>query len=326
MKTFLAFATMMAGGAAVLAGLPQNPDPAGAGETTTAAPAPPPAAPDLLGFGNDANRMTVPVTIGASPAYRFIIDTGAERTVVSNELAGQLNLAAGRRVHVTTMAGSSELGTFQLPALRVGRVAPDTLEAPGVEARNLGAPGMLGLDALKNHSVSIDFDKNVMEVRPSLKRGKGVGPDDIVIRAKNVYGQLIVTDARYGRQRISVVLDTGSPVTIGNLALLKRMKKPKSLGNISLLAVTGQWLSADYRVVDTISIGGIGFNNVPIAFADALPFRRFGLSDTPALMLGMDSLKLFRKVQIDFANREVRFTLPRDVKASGRPSDSMIRR
>jgi predicted aspartyl protease len=325
MKAFLALAMVAAGAAAVLSGRPQNPDPAASPETTTATPAPAPATPDLLGINNDANRMTVPVTIGASGAYHFIIDTGAERTVVSNELAGQLNLAAGRRVHVTTMAGASELGTFRLPELRVGRVAPDMIEAPGVEARNLGAPGMLGLDALKGHSVSIDFDKDVMEVRPSLKRGKGIGPDDIVIRAKNVYGQLIVTDAHYGRQRISVVLDTGSPVTIGNLALLKKMRKPKSLGNISLQAVTGQWLTADYRIVDRIAIGGVGFNNVPIAFADALPFKRFGLSDTPALMLGMDSLKLFRKVQIDFANREVRFTLPRSASASRRPSDTMFR-
>lgn len=301
---------MGAAGALGLAGggEPQKPDLA-----PTSTPTPAPAAPDLLGFKNDANRMTVPVSIGASATYPFIIDTGAERTVVSNELAGQLNLAAGRRVRVTTMAGSSELGTFQLPALRVGRVTPDTLEAPAVEARNLGAPGMLGLDALKNHSVSIDFDKDLMEVRPSLKRGRGVGPDDIVIRAKNLYGQLIVTDARYDGRRISVVIDTGSPVTIGNLALLRRMHRPKSLGTVSMQAVTGQWLTADYRVVDTISIGGIGFSNVPIAFADAVPFERFGLHDTPALMLGMDSLRLFRKVQIDFANREIRFTLPRSV-------------
>jgi predicted aspartyl protease len=317
MKTILTLVAMMAGGVAALSGRAQYPDPAQAPETTTATPPAPVPIPDLLSFGTADSRMTVPVSIGVSGPYPFIIDTGAERTVVSRELATALNLAVGRRVRVTTMAGTSELGTYQLPLLRTGRVMPDTIEAPVVDARNLGAPGMLGLDALKGHSVSIDFDKSVMEVRPSLKRGKGIGPDDIVIRAKNVYGQLIVTNARYGNQRISVILDTGSSVTIGNLALLKKIRKPKSLGNINMLAVTGQWMTADYRIVDTISIGGIGFSNVPIAFADAAPFKHFGLSDTPALMLGMDALKLFRKVQIDFANREVRFTLPRNVNAAG---------
>ena len=51
---------------------------------------------------------------------------------MSRELAGTLNLAAGRRVRVTTMTGQSELGTFLLPALQVSLVRPDTLEAPAV--------------------------------------------------------------------------------------------------------------------------------------------------------------------------------------------------
>lgn len=271
------------------------------------------AAPDTVGIALDDSRMTVPVSIGASGPYRFVIDTGSERTVVSRELAGTLNLAAGRRVHVTTMTGQGELGTFLLPALQVSLVRPDTLEAPAVAAANLGAPGMLGIDALKGHAVAIDFDRNLMEVRPANKRSARAGPDDIVIRAKNLYGQLIVTDARYRGRRIAVVIDTGSPVTIGNLAMLKRVRTEKSLGQIGLMSVTGQWLQADYRVIDSLSIAGIEFKGVPIGFADAPPFGRFGLTDTPALMLGMDTLKLFRRVQIDFANREIRLTLPKSV-------------
>lgn len=281
-------------------------------------PQPPPADPALappetLGFGISDSRMTVPVSIGASGPYRFVIDTGAERTVVSRELAGSLNLAAGRSVRVTTMAGQSVLNTVRLPALQVSLVKPEMIEAPAVAAATLGAAGMLGIDALKGHAVAIDFDRKVMEVRPSAKRRKSAGPDDIVIRAKNVYGQLIVTDATYKGRRISVVIDTGSPVTIGNLAMLKRVRTEKSLGTIGLLAVTGQYLQADYRVIDELEIAKIGFRSVPIAFADALPFKRFGLTDTPALMLGMDTLKLFRRVQIDFANREIRLTLPNTV-------------
>ncbi|MGN6820791.1 MAG: aspartyl protease family protein [Sphingomonas sp.] len=287
-------------------GVPQDPP-----VVPTSATAPPATPVDLLAFANSENRMTVPVSIGPSGPYPFIIDTGSERTVVSRELADVLKLSTGRRVHVTTMAGQSELSTYKLPDLRVSKIAPDTLEAPAVEASNLGAPGMLGIDALKGHAVSIDFDRNQMEVRPAKKRGMGGSPDDIVIKAKNLYGQLIVTDARYRGKRISVVIDTGSPVTVGNLALLKRVKTEKSIGQVNLLAVTGQYLTADYRIIDSLDIAGIGFHQLPIAFADALPFKRFGLTDTPALMLGMDSLKLFRRVQIDFANREIRFTLPR---------------
>ena len=61
-----------------------------------------------------------------------------------------------------------------------------------------------------------------------------------------------------------------------------------------------------------LDIAGVGFHQLPIAFADVAPFRKFGLTKEPALMLGMDALRLFRHVDVDFANREVRFSLPRD--------------
>jgi hypothetical protein len=59
-------------------------------------------------------------------------------------------------------------------------------------------------------------------------------------------------------------------------------------------------------------VAGVDIANLPVAFADAAPFKHFGLTDKPALLLGMDALRLFRRVKIDFPNREVRFLLPRD--------------
>ena len=40
--------------------------------------------------------------------------------------------------------------------------------------------------------------------------------------------------------------------------------------------------------------------NLPVAFADVQPFRKFGVENKPALLLGMDGLKLFDRVSIDF--------------------------
>ncbi|MFX7858493.1 hypothetical protein ABTK38_22630, partial [Acinetobacter baumannii] len=63
-----------------------------------------------------------------------------------------------------------------------------------------------------------------------------------------------------------------------------------------------------------VQLGTMTINNLPIAFADAAPFRRLGLESRPALMLGMDAMKLFRRVDIDFANREVRFQMTQDAR------------
>ncbi|MEO9132167.1 MAG: retroviral-like aspartic protease family protein [Sphingomonas sp.] len=274
----------------------------------------------VLAMGDAAARMTVPVTIGSAGPYQFIIDTGAERTVISRELAAMLGLSPGRDVRLTAMTGTSNVGTVVIPSLTVSNIASKPIEAPALLSVNLGAPGMLGIDTLSGHSLSIDFEKNSMTVKPSAKRGHSdARENDIVVQARSAYGQLIVTQAFYRGRRISVVIDTGAQVSMGNSALRARMRRElkKVPEQIRLTSVTGQTMLADYTQIERLDIGGVGFNHLPIAFADVAPFRKFGLTKQPALMLGMDALRLFRHVDVDFANREVRFSLPRNTQ-SGR--------
>jgi predicted aspartyl protease len=279
----------------------------------------PPLPGDALGFDNVASRMTVPVSIAGRGPYRFVVDTGAQRTIVSHDLAGLLGLQAGRQVRVTAMTGTATVQTVEVPSLSVSKIRADGIEAPALDQADMGAPGMLGIDALQDHAVSIDFARNEMTVRPSRRHSSiAVGPNDIVVTARNRFGQLIVTDARCEGQKVAVVIDTGTAITVANSAFIRMLKKqPTPLGKISLVSALGELMTADYVAVDRLELGEVGFNNVPMAVADAAPFKRFGLTDQPALLLGMDALRLFDQVQIDFANRQIRFSLP-DTRGVGR--------
>jgi predicted aspartyl protease len=277
----------------------------------------PPASPaeDRIGFVNSNDRMSVPVTIAGTGPYRFIVDTGAQRTVISRELAGTLGLAAGPNVRVTAMTGASDVGTVVIPMISVSTLGGARIEAPSLESRNLGAAGMLGIDTLQGNVLSIDFDHQIMTVTPSAPRKKHLeaAPGEILVLAKSLYGQLIVTDARYRGQRVQVILDTGSGITMGNLALQKRVaRRNKDIHPVQLIGVTGETMEVNYTQIDRFDVGGISIANLPVAFADAEPFRHFGLTDRPALMLGMDALRLFKKVRIDFPNREIRLSVARD--------------
>lgn len=268
---------------------------------------------DQLAFGDEGPRMTVPVQIAGAGPFPFIIDTGAQRTVISRELAGKLGLPGGRMVRLTGMTGTQDVGTVVIPSISVSTLGGERIEAPALAAAHLGAPGMLGIDALQGHALSIDFDNQQMTVTPARKRGERVrrAPDEIVIQARSLFGQLVVTDARVGGERVRVILDTGSVVSMGNLALRKRLAKRGKVTPITLVSVTGGQLVADYGTVGLVKIGTAEIHDMPVAFADAPPFRAFGLENKPAIMLGMDVLKLFTRVQIDFANRELRLSLPR---------------
>jgi predicted aspartyl protease len=296
--------------------------PGASGAQDPAAP-PPAAAPLDLGMAQD--RMTVPVEIGDHGPFNFVVDTGAQRTVISRELAGSLGLAPGRNIRLTAMTGTADVSTVVIPMISVSTLGGTSIEAPSLESRNLGAPGMLGIDTLQGHAVSIDFVKQLMTVTPSVKRRHHVEamPGEVVVRAKSLFGQLIVTDASYRGQKIRVILDTGSGITMGNLALQRRVAKgAKLVRPISLWGVTGQSMQVDYTQIDKVNFAGVVFSHLPVAFSDAEPFRHFGLTDQPALLLGMDALRLFQRVEIDFPNREVRLAVARSATASAPISGS----
>ncbi len=270
-------------------------------------------------FGDNETRMTVPVTIAGAGPFAFIVDTGAQRTVISRELAATLGLTPGRTVRVTGMTGSDSVATVVIPSLKVSVIGSAPIEAPAISAINLGARGLLGIDTLQDHAVTIDFDTKTMTVTPSRKRQRRerAAPDEIVIRARSLFGQLVVTDAYCNGVRIRVILDTGTSVSMGNAALRRKvMRKAGPSQPVSLTGVTGETVVADYTTIDRVSVGSLTLGDLPVAFTkiDAPPFRQFGLSERPAMLLGMDVLQLFRRVDIDFANREVRLALPRGTR------------
>ncbi|MEH3100313.1 retroviral-like aspartic protease family protein [Sphingomonas adhaesiva] len=291
--------------------------PAAAQEAAAPAPAAEPPGEDLSFLTADT-RMTVPVQIAGAGPYDFVIDTGAQRSVISRQLARHLGLPAGRRVRLTAMAGTSEVDTVIVPSLSVSTLGGQQIEAPALEANNLGAPGMLGIDTLQGHALAIDFDTERMTVVPTeRRRTRPAGPDEIVIQARDMFGQLVVTNATVAGRRVRVVLDTGTAVSLGNPALLRLLGKQRKGEPAIFTSVLGQQLVGDYAVLREMTLGSATIRSLTVAFADAAPFRAFGLRDKPAILLGMDALRLFRRVRIDFANRELRLVMPRDaIRAS----------
>jgi predicted aspartyl protease len=160
--------------------------------------------------------------------------------------------------------------------------------------------------------VHFDFASQTMSISPSRDR-LADDPDTVVVTARSRFGRLMVTNARVEGQKLWVVIDTGSEVTVGNAALRRKLTDKGRLGAttpIKLLSVTGGTISADYTRIQGAVIGSLRLRNMPVAFAEVHPFDKLGLTEQPAILLGMDVLRHFDQVTIDFANRDVGFVLP----------------
>lgn len=268
-----------------------------------------------IDFDRDATgRMTVPVSINGSGPYSFLVDTGAERTVISEELAEELQLGAGRVTTLHSISGTERVETVHIPRLRVSSRTMNVADAPALAATNLGAAGMLGVDTLKRQRVLFDFERQTMTVTPSSVRSEvSTEPNMIIVTGRSRFGRLVLTDASIDGQRVWVIIDTGSQVSIGNDALRRKLlQRNKNMlpERIQVGSVTGGLVAMDYVRVNGLKMGGVRLKDMPIGFADVLLFRKLGLAKRPALLLGMDALSLFDRVAVDFANRTVRFDVP----------------
>jgi predicted aspartyl protease len=261
-----------------------------------------------------ADRMTVDVRLNSGGPYRFLVDTGADRSVVSRRVRDQLGLPSAGLASLVSISGVDKVDTARIGRLSVGRRTIDGIRAPVLEEAHLGAAGVLGIDALAGQAVLMDFESNRLLVAPApeIQREEADLDDEvIVVRAKRRHGQLILADAYIGRSRVRVVVDSGAAHSIGNSALQRLLGRGARPGGAAVLtSVTGAQVEADFAIIPEIRIGEAKVRGATVAFADVHPFVKLGLMRRPAMLLGMDLLRGFKRVSVDFASKTVRFALP----------------
>ena len=272
---------------------------------------------DIIKTASDSSdRLTVPVRIGKNGPYDFLIDTGAERTVLARGLAERLGLVPNGRATLVGVAGSLVVDLVDVAEVRLGSRSFYDLSAPLLEGSNIGADGIIGLDGLRNQRVLIDFKRNLIAVDDAKILGGNRGYE-IVVRARLRGDQLIMTNALVDGIKTDVVIDTGAQSTIGNRALQRAMARRRAPEKTSLTSVTGQSIVADLMFARRVTIGNLDFTDLPMVFADAPPFEKLNLSEKPAMLLGMGQLRAFQRVAIDFQERKILFDLPPHSETTG---------
>lgn len=273
------------------------------------APAAPPAVVRTIATEDD--RITIPVHIDGKGPWNFVVDTGSQRTVISRDLARQLALPIRRQVTIVSMTGRAPASTVAVPRLGYGKVIVDDIEAPVLEGEHLGAAGLLGLDSLQDKRLLLNFRTGRMEIGTSRPAWRD--PDAIIVEARRRRGQLILLDSDVNGMKVNIILDTGTRLSVGNLALMNRLirkRRAPAFNPISMVSVTGETLTGQFGTIGRIRMGRVTLSDMPVMFADASPFQELGLQNKPALLLGLQALKSFDRVAIDFGRGKIDFLLP----------------
>jgi predicted aspartyl protease len=270
---------------------------------------------------DEAMRMTVPVRLGPRGPFQFVVDTGANRTVIGIETAARCSLGSDGEAAVHGIAGVQPAPLVKVPRLTVGQVQSRNLSLPVLPRSSLGADGLLGIDVLKGRHMRLNFRGNTFEIGPSgygavIGRGTDTRIPDpergITVAAQYRSGQLVIFDADVAGIPVRAFLDSGSQVTCGNDALRQSLiaQRPdfrERLIETELISATGQTAPAVLAAMPRLRLGGIGLNNIRAAFAPLHIFSLWGLDSTPAILVGIDVLRNFDEVGLDFGRHEVTF-------------------
>lgn len=255
-------------------------------------------------------RLVLEARVNGVGPFRFIVDTGANRTAVSPALVERLDLATESQSvelnGVTGVDSTSQLA--RLSSVVSGRFARADVEAVVVQPRVLaGADGLIGADLLTDSRVTFDFVRRRVTIKPS--RGRAVTGRPVVSQAQFAHGGLVAIKSWIGGVKTTAIIDTGAQNTFGNRALEARIPPDRwdrwLKAQVTVMGVTAHKASARAVVVPRFRVGRLVIRNAMVMFADLHVFDLWDLDDTPAMLLGMDVLGATRSLVIDYGREQV---------------------
>ena len=167
-------------------------------------------------------RLNVDVHVNGRGPYRFVVDSGADTSVVGQRIARDLELPLGTPVILNGMTARNVVDSVKIAELKVGTSRIPDLELPALARKRRRQRWTDRIDALNQQRLMLDFEEHKVRVEDASEQVH-ISPGDIVITAKRIAGQLILTHVKAGNVSLDAVIDTGSEVTIGNSALREKL-------------------------------------------------------------------------------------------------------
>jgi predicted aspartyl protease len=261
-------------------------------------------------------QLTIAVRINDKGPYHFVVDTGADRSMLAEELARELHLPLGRQVTVQGIIRAIPAKSVPVALLKFGTISRDNLELPVLPRKMLQADGYLGLDAIGRHRVVFDFKRQTMQVvdtRPVYFYDKHGSNSETRLAAPGDGGHLRSLECMVDGVPAMAFIDSGAEVSVCNKALQQALLQHDAgysgSRDIELTGVTGGTSIGRVIKVETILLGNLEFSGCELAVADLDVFKIWDLAEKPALLIGLNFLRQFATVSVDYGRKEYRLNL-----------------
>jgi predicted aspartyl protease len=259
--------------------------------------------------------MTVSVLVNRRGPYQFVVDTGADRSIIAEDIAQALNLTRGGTVLLNGLVRQVASSTAEVQSLSIGPITRTDLSLPTLPRTLLQGDGYLGLDVLADSRVTFDFERDTVKLGlPQSPLRSFLGWfNDVRVRSGGQSGHLRAAGCRVDDVLATAFVDTGAEVSAGNRSLLQALTGVNGgysdLGMLRLTGVTGGAVLGQVVSTSVIHVQELKFTAGTLVIADLPVFDIWGLGKEPALLIGMNYLRQLARMSIDYRFKEIRFGL-----------------
>lgn len=270
-------------------------------------------------------RVVAPVTVNGQGPFRFIIDTGANRSALSDGLASRLGLASTTTDEVHSVHGVTVAPLVNVSSLQYGDVAVGARDLPILNNQVLGGEqGLLGVDGMGGRRLRMDFERNCIEIITS--RGAPRLRGWATLRGEMRFGHLVVVRGLISGVHVSMLVDTGSNYTLANPALQQALNARPRRRDPLVAYTAGQPIVLQNAIlIPRMTMSDLEVRNVTAFAGDFHIFRLWNLVEEPTLLIGMDVISQSRGLAIDYQRGTVHLRLHEDV-GGGRVSTGSLPR
>ena len=243
--------------------------------------------------------------------YTFFFDTGAARTVLSNQLATTLGVKRIGEAEAQSGHGKLEISIGRIESLMVGDAAVGDLEIGITEffdqiSETLGEPigGTVGYDFLKNFLVTLDYPSSFVLLRPAdHETGEAGDSAGVPFRLADPDKKpiILVSAQINGEGSYTFVVDTGAGMSVLSREVAEA-RGIEALGQVQIPNVQG----ASIGTLDSLVVGGTRVDDLSVVVGDILKPISEAVGEELDGIIGVNFLNRFR-VTIDYAKETVRF-------------------
>lgn len=257
-----------------------------------------------------AGRAVAQISINGQGPFRFIIDTGANRSVLSRALAARLGLAASGEGVVHSIDGEVPAMLVNVDSLSFGDLRLSSGDTPVLDGPMLdGEHGLLGVDGMAGRLLHIDFSRHCVEIYENAVQLPMQGWLSVPARMR--FGTMLTVEGDIRGVKVNVLIDTGSDISLANEHLRDALR---SVAARSVEYHNGHAFTFGLPIVleqsvwiPSLRLDRTFVDGVNAYIGDFHIFDVWGLQDEPTLLIGMDVLARAREMAVDYEHGVVLF-------------------